>query len=233
MQSRTRSASARALRILVPVVAIWAHAWTGLAPASAGPPDAAEALASLQSWLDGTRDLRGRFRQRLISGALGRGVEESGRFWLERPGKMRWDYTDPERKVAILDDGRTALYVAEDRQLWEGTLSGSDGILTALLAGDRPLAEVFTISIVEDPGSGQVLLLRLVPADASGTFEEVTLEVSTPEYAVTGAEVLDSAGNRIRYGFTRLERNRGIDAERFRLEVPPGTDVVRMDRTGG
>ena len=71
----------------------------------------ATVLAGLQAWLDGTSTLDMRFRQSLVSSALGTTANESGRMYLECPGKLRWDYLDPEKKVALLLGERTALYL--------------------------------------------------------------------------------------------------------------------------
>jgi len=116
-------------------------------------PEAATVLAGLQAWLEGTRDLEGRFEQSLASGALGAGLAESGRFFLRRPGRMRWDYLEPERKVALIEGDQTRLYLEEEGQLWEGRLE--DGALLAtLLAGSEPLDEVFQASLLDPPEGG-------------------------------------------------------------------------------
>ena len=91
-------------------------------------PDRAQVVAGRQRWLDGTHDLQGEFEQILRSGALGAGIRESGRLWVERPGKMRWDYLDPENKIAILDGSRTLLWITED--VFEGLLvDGKDSVV--------------------------------------------------------------------------------------------------------
>jgi outer membrane lipoprotein carrier protein len=208
---------------LVCVAAVWAGAWP------AGPePDAAAVLEGLQGWLDGTRDLEGRFEQSLVSGALGAGLAERGRVYLLRPGRMRWDYVDPERKVALVEDLRTRLYVEADRQLWEGTLDETEAVLPLLLSSEQRLGELFEIALLADPaaGDGGVHRLRLAPRGGSGGFEEVVLTLRPPRYAVEQAEVLDRAGNRVVYRFEALKRNRGLPAATFYFEPPPGTEIL-------
>jgi outer membrane lipoprotein carrier protein len=201
-------------------------------PALAAAGTADEALAKLQAWLDGTRDLRGKFRQTLVSGALGGGLEEAGKFWLDRPGKMRWDYVEPERKVALLDGDRTLLWVPADRQVWEGSLSQSDAAIATLLAGKRRLTETFRASLAAG-SNDEIVRLRLVPTSGSETFEEVTLDLGRSDSAIRAAEVTDAAGNRIRYAFAAVERNRGIPADRFHFEIPAGAEVMRSGPAGG
>jgi outer membrane lipoprotein carrier protein len=198
------------------------------AAAPRAAPSAQEIAARLQSWLDGTRDLEARFEQTLVSGALGSGVVESGRLIVDRPGRMRWDYLEPERKVALVEGDSTRLYLAEDRQLWRGRLSDAEGYLPELLASERRLAELFRPELASSvrEGRGEVYRLRLVPRQASEAFEQVELTLRPPEFAIEAVELLDAAGNRVRYRFRDLRRNRGVPASAFVFEPPSGTEIM-------
>ena len=188
--------------------------WCALAPASAAGELSAEAvLGRLQLWLDGTRDLEARFEQELASGALGTGLEESGTLFLLRPGKMRWNYLDPERKVALIDGDTTRLYLEEDRQLWEGRLEEDGGLLPMLLADARPLAELFEATLVATPerGGAGAYRLRLVPRTAADAFRQVVLTLDPPRFGIGGAEQRglcqgrDSFGSGGPYGVEQLD----------------------------
>ncbi len=196
------------------------------AAAAAPPADAAKVLAGLQAWLDGTRTLAGRFEQELVSGALGGDVVESGKIWVERPGRIRWEYTHPESKTAIVVDDTTLLYLASERQMITGRLDASTGLLPALLAGDRPLAVLFDAS---DPGPADdgAPRIALVPKGREDALESITLTLDPRTDAIREAEVLDAAGNRMRYRFSGLRRNGPLDDGLFRFEPPPGTEIVR------
>jgi len=190
---------------------------------------APEVLAKLQAWIDGTRDLACKFEQVLVSGAFGADLTESGRLWVSRPGRIRWDYLDPEKKTALLVGDRTLLYLADDRQMIQGKLEPDQAALPELLAGRRRLAEVFEAAIApRAKGDGEEVRLRLVPRSKSGGLTEVILLVRPPEYAIEGAEVLDGMGNRTSYRFASVRRNRGLDEALFRFEPPPGTQVVEQ-----
>ena len=151
------------------ILALLALAAASGAPSAAGP-DAPEALAGLQRWLDGTRQLQCNFVQELLSGALGSGLKESGRLYIARPGRMRWDYLEPERKVALIDGQRTTLYVEEDRELVRGRLDGEGELLPALLVGEGRLAGLFSAELLAVSAAG--VELRLVPLRAGEAVEE-------------------------------------------------------------
>ena len=133
--------------LLAPAVALGAEA-------GAAEVSAETVLGQLQRWLDGTRDLQGRFEQQLLSGALGADVEESGRLYVQRPGRMRWNYTHPEEKVALVDGLRTWLYVAEDRQLILAGLDPENELMAVLLTGRGRLADLFDPSLEASPNDG-------------------------------------------------------------------------------
>lgn len=208
---------------------------TGLAvmppagPRASASLGATEVVQGIQGWLDATRHLEARFSQALLSGALGSEVEESGRLYLERPGRLRWDYLEPERKVALVDGLQTRLYLEEDRQLWEGRLDESGAALPTLLAGQGRLGEMFEPTLVAGSLPGEATYrLRLVPRTGLENVEEVVLTVRAPLFAIEAAEVLDGAGNRILYRFSSLRRNRGLKKGIFQFEPPPGTEIVRQ-----
>jgi outer membrane lipoprotein carrier protein len=186
------------------------------------------AVAGLEAWLDGTRDLTCRFEQRLLSGILGTGTREYGVLYLLRPGHLRWDYTRPEPKTAVVEGGRTLLYLPEDRQLIRGRLDPEQDLLPELLAGKGTVSALFEAEILSETGSGasRAIRLKLLPRAASRGVEEVVLTLSGPECSIERAEVLDPAGNRMEYLFTRVRRNTGLSESVFTFEAPPGTEIV-------
>ncbi|HKQ59870.1 MAG TPA: outer membrane lipoprotein carrier protein LolA [Candidatus Polarisedimenticolaceae bacterium] len=190
-----------------------------LLAAAATGPSADELLRRVQLWIDGTRELQARFEQSLRSEAFGTQQAESGVLYLSRPGRMRWDYERPERKVALVFERHTELYLPEERQLQRGELEPGADLLPVLLAGSTPLAQLFDASLA----AGR---LRLTPRAEGQGFQHVTLSVRDPDGAIEGAEVVDAAGNVIEYRFRGLRRNRGLPAALFRFEPPPGTEIL-------
>jgi len=188
--------------------------------------EAVEVLSRVQAWLDGTHTLAGQFEQTLISSALGAGLAESGQLYIERPGKMRWDYISPERKVAIIKGDKTWFYLAEDEQIFLGRLDDELELLPTILANQTDLSELFGVSLTATPrkGGDGAYLLQLEPLSLStGVVEQVILNVSAPDFAINSAEILDAGGNTSSYRFSRLARNEGLPKAIFLFEPPAGT----------
>lgn len=200
---------------LAPVILLW------LAAAPAGAGQAEELLAGFQRWLDGTRDLSGQFEQELLSGAMGTGIEESGRLFVRRPGQLRFDYRRPETKVAVVNGTETLLWIEADAYAERGTLDSQNDLLVALLTGDRPLGDLFVPGIDVEPVRRGRVRLRLLPILEAEEFTELILTVPANGAGLDAVEVLDAAGNRMLYRFVRLRRNTGVPAELFDF-TPPG-----------
>ena len=201
-----------------------------LAVAGSPPPasEHGEVVAGLQAWLDGTITLEARFRQSLISGALGTGASESGRLALERPGRLRWDYLDPERKTALLLGDRTFLYLEGDRQYIRGRLQAEQALFPRLLAGSERIGSLFSSTLVATPraGGNGSYRLRLVPRGTPGGVASVTLDLRPRSFAIERAEIIDELGNRTTYALSDVKRNAELPVGCFAFEPPPGTEVI-------
>jgi outer membrane lipoprotein carrier protein len=199
----------------------------GLRAEGAEPLDAEQVARGFQSWLDDTDDLQGSFRQVLLSGAFGTGIEERGKVWVKRPGRMRWDYLDPESKVAILNGDRTSLYIGEEEQLILGSLDEQGSLLPTLIAAEQPVLELFEARlVVSSVVDGEAYRLQLRPRAGADSFESVTVTLSPGSFSIESAEVLDAAGNRMLYEFSKLKRNKGVPDGLFEFEAPEGTTVL-------
>jgi outer membrane lipoprotein-sorting protein len=64
-----------------------------------------------------------------------------------------------------------------------------------------------------------------VAATACASCRE-RLTLDPPAYSISAVEVLDAAGNRMRYEFRSLRRNRGVAEDLFVIVPPAGTEIV-------
>ena len=199
---------------------------------SRGRRSAAEVLAGLQTWLDETRTIwRRGFRAEPALGRPGRrtgGV--AGGCSVDRPGRMRWDYLEPERKVALVDGRSDLALPGEDRQLWEGRLEQAEACFRACW---RPgsTGELFETDLVAPPRTERRRLLRLslVPRDGGRILRDRDHGCGRPRTSGSEAiEVLDGAGNRMMpYEFSEIRRNAaGLAEGVFEFVPPAGTEIV-------
>lgn len=169
-------------------------------------------------------DLRARFVQTYRSGVLGRELVESGTVALKRPGRMRWEYREPERKTFVSDGQRIYFYVPADKQVVVREQAGEQGLTARLLSGQGDLLTQFDAALEAGAEPG-LQRLRLTPLRPDADLERVLLDVA-PDGRITGLEIFDLQGNRSRFRFLDLRENVGLAEGEFRFETPKGVELV-------
>ena len=214
----------RAARLLT-ILALLAPA-TPAAPASGPDADLARSLVRRVEERHGrTVDLVARFTQSYRSGLLGREVVERGVVSIKRPGRMRWEYKDPEAKLFI-SDGRTFyFYVPADRQVVVSEQDAERSLAGRLLSGRGGLLEEFDASL-EEPLEEGVLRVKLLPRKEQPDVERAFLDVE-PSGRIRSILLEDVQGNRTRFRFEGVRENTGVPDKLFRFEVPAGVEVIR------
>jgi outer membrane lipoprotein carrier protein len=196
---------------------------TVLAGAAPMPTPAAEALARrVDARQKGVRDLTARFVQSYRSGVLGREVVERGTLAVKKPGRMRWEYKEPEKKLFVSDGKQFFFYVPADRQVIVKDQAGERGIPAFLLAGQGILDQFRVFAEPPLPGRER---LRLVPRNPDAEVERIFLDVDA-EARVRAIEVWDVQGGHSRFQFEDVKENVGVPDGQFRFEVPRGVEVV-------
>lgn len=191
---------------------------------SPAAPTPAEALARRVEEKHRTlRDLTATFVQTYRSGMLGRAVVEKGTLALKPPGRMRWEYRDPERKTFVSDGRAFYFYVPADRQVIVREQADSRGIPALLLSGRGDILGQFAVT--EEEAALGLRRLRLVPRTPDPEIEHVLLDVDDAA-RIRAITVVDAQGNRSQFAFDRFKENTGLADSLFRFEVPRGVEVV-------
>lgn len=169
-----------------------------------------------------TVDLTARFVQSYRSGMLGHEIVESGSLSVKRPGRMRWEYEEPEVKTFVADGQSFYFYVPADRQVIVQSQSGQRGVAVTLLSGDGSLSAEFEVSLP----TGSEGRLRLTPREPDPDVREVLVDVG-PAGEILAIEVLDVQANRSRYEFYDTKTNVGLPESLFSFDIPEGVEVIQ------
>lgn len=204
--------------------------WVLVIAGGGGEPEVSpEALvAAIQLRYAGVRDLRGDFVQYSFVAALDREEVSRGTLAVKRPGRMRWEYTEPEPRVISIDGEYLRIYSPGDRQLQIAPLAKGAFSPTPMdfLLGDAKLDQVFEPRSIEavEPGERAV---RLVPREEAA-FEFMELRVGEADKELRESLLVDLFGNRTRVRFLDLVENSGIEDEVFAISVPDGTERIEL-----
>jgi outer membrane lipoprotein carrier protein len=189
------------------------------------PPSApAEALARrIEEHHGRVAGLTARFVQTYRSAVLGREVVERGVVSIKRPGRMRWEYRDPEPKTFVSDGSTFYFYVPADRQVIVRDQDDERSIPVVLLSGRGDLLGQFLPSLETAPPGRR--RLRLIPRKPEPEVESVLVEVDGT-YGIRSIEIEDAQGNLSRFRFDDVRSDVSLPDRLFRFEVPRGVEVV-------
>jgi outer membrane lipoprotein-sorting protein len=188
--------------------------------ALAGLPAAAQAglsaedratLARAQTYLQALTSARGDF----VETGPG-GQRRAGRFWLQRPGRMRFEYTDPAGLLVVSDGSNVKRY---DPRL---------DVFRQVPLGATPLSTFLARTVRFDQGVSIDRVTRM----ASGAFAITARDAAKPNegsviLAFAGDPlrlqewtITDAQGGRTRTQLTTLVNQPNLDASLFRLRDP-------------
>ena len=156
--------------------------------------------------------------------AAGEVVQESrGTMVLQRPGRFRWDYSQPYEQHIVADGQKLWIY---DTELQQVTVKGLDNALgnapINLLSQRRPLTEDFLVR--ELPSHDGLQWVELEPRIKDTDFTSITLGMDVEGMKVM--ELRDSFGQRTQIRFMDIQLNAATDPGMFDFQPPAGVDVV-------
>jgi len=200
-------------------------------PAPAGEDAAVTLLRDLQQHLGSLTDFRTSFTQRLHTPHSVNEREESGVLYVMMPGRMRWNYLDPERKEFICDGRKIWFYEPEENAvtIYSAAIIGESGTPLQLLFGQGDLLRDFLVTADDTPvqaesPEGVMALVR--PREEDAAFVQAHLEmVAKPVPRLVRLIVVDPLRNSTEYRFSDFRENTGLSVDYFSFEPPPGTEV--------
>jgi outer membrane lipoprotein carrier protein len=216
-----RAAAALALAILV---------LADRAPAVSGAePTPSELAAAIQRKYETVRDFSADFVQQQTS-KLKRRLTERGKVWIKKPGKMRWEYKQPEEKLFVADGVNTYMYVPRDRQVFISPMPSDDQASTPVLflAGKGNLLRDFVPALTTPPDGlpPGTLSLKLTPKVPQPEYDWLVLSVDPVTHAFRGLSTMDPQGALSTIAFTNLKENGGLAEQLFVFKTPGGVEVV-------
>ncbi|MGO9440642.1 MAG: outer membrane lipoprotein chaperone LolA [Terriglobales bacterium] len=158
---------------------------------------------------------------------------ESGVLWLKRPGKMLWDYREPQPKVFVSDGKWAWFYVPGERQARKAAVKKLDDLRSPLryLLGKTKLEKELiglAMAVEVPPAAPGDIVLRGVPKGMEDRVSSVLLEV-TPGGEIVRMVVNEVDGSSTEYRFGNQRENQPIADQRFRFSPPPGVELIETE----
>ncbi len=167
-------------------------------------------IARVEVYLNGLHTLKARFQQIAPDGGL-----SGGTAWLERPGRMRFQYDPPAPFLLVAGHGLLVFYDSQLQQTTNIPLGSTP--LGILLRDNLKLSGDVTVTqVVRFPGQLQVTLLRTnSPADGS-----ITLIFADQPLALRSWTVVDAQRHETRVSLFDVELGGTFDQSLFTFIDP-------------
>lgn len=196
----------------------------------AAEPTAVDFAQALQRRYEAVKAFSADFVHTYRGGVLDTQLTERGRLVVKKPGRIRWEYLAPEKKLFVSDGLKVYFYIPDDKQVVVTSVPPEDEVTTPalFLAGKGNLARDFTPSLATPPPGSPAgsRALKLVPKAAQPDYDWLTVVVDGGTLALRGLVYGDPQGGTSGFSFVNLKENPAIADKEFDFKPPRGVDVV-------
>lgn len=185
-------------------------------------------VSKLEKRYETMNDFQAAFSQETHSGSMKMVQKGAGVVYFKKGGKMRWEYTAPEKQQIILDGKNLWVYQPEDKQVLKNNFNiVPTHIVVDLFRGRIDIQEKFKVSFIQqevDKGKA-VVVLALIPVIYNPTVTKLTLWINPETDLIEKSSLEDEFGNRTDLHFHGLKTDKGIDDSVFAFVPPPGVEI--------
>jgi outer membrane lipoprotein carrier protein len=195
---------------------------------AAGAVAAATPAAEVDKYLSGLASWSADFEQTIDDGNGHVLRSAAGRLYLQRPGKFRWDYSQPSEQLVLADGKQIWFY---DKDLAQANVRDMDTSLAStpasLLSGSGSVSTQFDVTAL--PPSAGLQWFQLVPKHADTDFQLVRIGFRKGELA--SMFLADKLNQVTQLTFSNPKRNAKFTPDLFSFVPPAGVDVIgRADK---
>ena len=237
-----------ALLLAITALLCLLHPWPGIAAGQNGMETPEDTARRLQQSYDQVKSLSFHFTQKTSGELSGRPQHGSGTAWFVKEtkspgtqaaaGKMRWDYTSPDKQILVSDGIDFSMYFAKLEQMIVSPAETMRTDITySFFTGSGNLLKDFFISAPnpeftpEKEATGQYKVIRLTPKENQSQVSEIHLWVTT-DSLIQRIDILDHFDTRTTLEFSKMEINTLPIDDRKAMETlftytpPEGTEII-------
>jgi outer membrane lipoprotein carrier protein len=183
----------------------------------------ASAATEVEKYLGGLATWSADFTQTIDDGHGKVMRSAAGKLYLQKPGKFRWDYSQPSEQL-ILADGKQIWFY--DKDLQQANVRDMDASLAntpaVLLSGAGSLSSQFDVTSL--PPSDGLEWYQLIPKHADTDFQLVRIGFRHGDLA--SMFLADKLNQVTQLTFSNPSRNAKFAPDLFTFVPPPGVDVI-------
>jgi len=150
---------------------------------------------------------------------------ESGILYLRKPGRMRWEYTQPAGKLFVSDGKEVYLYLPGEHRVEKMPLKATEDMRAplAFLLGKLNFEREFQNIQARAEGDGS--LVTADPKSESLPYSKVEFLVS-PTFVIRKLHIVGQDQSILDFTFDDEKLNPALANSMFQFHPPPGAEVV-------
>ena len=212
------------------VLAIASLSQANTMAAQGAPPstELKQVLDRLQRHYRETRSFSAKFNEEIATvGAPKR--NRSGKVSFLKPGRMRWDFDEPEKQIIVSDGETVYSYDPDLNQVVETPLRQAikSSSATSFLLGMGNISRDFKAQFADTP-TPDLIRLKL---DAKTGGYKIEIGVDPKTYNLTTLTLTDQLGDVTKISFSDIHDNVELSESTFAFKTPAGADVVTAPAT--
>ncbi len=190
--------------------------------AIAGDEKTLQGEVYLENFLANTQTFEAAFQQTLRADD-GEVIQQAeGEFYLQRPGKFRWNYKTPYEQIIVSDGKKIWIYDVDLQQVTvQKESSGLPASPMSLLEDSSTLHKNFEVSPVDEKNG--VYRLRLVSKTSESDFGEIVIGLD--KKGLRFMQLHDQFEQVTDIVFSNINTNKKLAKEIFEFVPPEGVDV--------
>ncbi|MCK4738782.1 MAG: outer membrane lipoprotein chaperone LolA [Deltaproteobacteria bacterium] len=166
------------------------------------------------------------FTQETYNKALNQRDLSSGKIFLKRGGKLRWEFITPVEDVLISNGKKFWVYQDDLAQvILTSVEAGPQGAAIRFLTGEVDFQRDFTSELLQVDGDSYTL--SLLPKTPLGSIKTLIIEVGKKDYLIKQSIIEDTMGITTTVGLSDIKTNLKIKDSFFEFIPPKGVKVVR------
>ncbi|MEP6715988.1 MAG: outer membrane lipoprotein chaperone LolA [Terriglobia bacterium] len=197
------------------------------APGFAVPPELGNQLRKIEERYNHAQSLKLDFSE-TYAGKGHPAQNEAGVLYLKKPGRMRWEYTDPPGKLFLSDGKAVYLYTPEDRKAEKGKLKESDDMRAplAFLLGKLDFAREFKDFELRAEGTDTWIVAR--PKSANLAYNKVEF-LAQPSGEIRRVRITGQDQSLLSFTFSGEQLNAAVAPSLFAFTAPAGVQIVETE----
>ncbi len=150
---------------------------------------------------------------------------EAGTLTLRKPGRMRWEYREPAKKLFLSDGKNVYFYTASANRVERSKLKETDDMRAplAFLIGKLDFQRDFREYRTRTDGAGR--WITALPKSDKAPYREVEF-LLLADFQIARLKVVGQDQSVMEFVFRNERLNPPVEDRLFQFEMPPGAELV-------